>query len=379
MVEQGVAAYGASGRNAGMLSETVDHSHGLAIQHFGLDGGAAAGGAGRDATSPELIGVHRGAGHRLRLGADRPADGGAHRGAQVEEGAAERRARASASGIDSFRALRRPTPSGRRCTRRCIGARWRCGAEGSSIPRGSPMGSGARRSGWAYGCTSGPRSNVAGRARRRRVAPRQRDRAPARRRSCSRPAPTPIICCPRITRRFIPLYDYILVSEPLTSAQWETIGWKQAAGDHRRADLLQLLSADRRRPGALGHQRGHLLPAATGWTRPAITRRTTTQTLRASWRRHFPALADLEWPYAWGGPICSTTRLTPFFGRALGGRACYGLGYTGHGLGSTRIAGRILAHMVLDRPSDLLDLPLVTGSGPSPIRRNRCAAGRSAR
>ncbi|MEP7175400.1 MAG: FAD-dependent oxidoreductase, partial [Gemmatimonadales bacterium] len=35
VVEQGVAAYGASGRNAGMLSETVDHSHGLAIEHFG--------------------------------------------------------------------------------------------------------------------------------------------------------------------------------------------------------------------------------------------------------------------------------------------------------------------------------------------------------
>ncbi|MFI5210036.1 MAG: NAD(P)/FAD-dependent oxidoreductase, partial [Gemmatimonadales bacterium] len=36
VVEQGVAAYGGSGRNAGMLSETVDHGHGLAIQHFGL-------------------------------------------------------------------------------------------------------------------------------------------------------------------------------------------------------------------------------------------------------------------------------------------------------------------------------------------------------
>src|SRR5882672_5071330 len=35
VVEQGTAAYGASGRNAGMLSETVDHGHGLAIQHFG--------------------------------------------------------------------------------------------------------------------------------------------------------------------------------------------------------------------------------------------------------------------------------------------------------------------------------------------------------
>ena len=37
VVEQGLAAYGASGRNAGMLSETVDHGHGLAIEHFGED------------------------------------------------------------------------------------------------------------------------------------------------------------------------------------------------------------------------------------------------------------------------------------------------------------------------------------------------------
>ena len=51
--------------------------------------------------------------------------------------------------------------------------------------------------------------------------------------------------------------------------------------------------------------------------------------------------------------------MTPFFGRALGGRATYGLGYTGHGLGTTRLAGRILAHMALDRPSELLDLALV--------------------
>src|SRR5262249_21679096 len=35
VVEQGLAAHGASGRNAGMLSATVDHGHGLAIEHFG--------------------------------------------------------------------------------------------------------------------------------------------------------------------------------------------------------------------------------------------------------------------------------------------------------------------------------------------------------
>ena len=37
----------------------------------------------------------------------------------------------------------------------------------------------------------------------------------------------------------------------------------------------------------------------------------------------------------------------------------YGLGFTGHGLGTTRIAGRILAHLALERSSELLDLALV--------------------
>ena len=51
----------------------------------------------------------------------------------------------------------------------------------------------------------------------------------------------------------------------------------------------------------------------------------------------------------------------------------YGLGYTGHGLGTTRIAGRILAHLALDRPSELLDLALVQSKPfpypPEPLRR----------
>ena len=52
--------------------------------------------------------------------------------------------------------------------------------------------------------------------------------------------------------------------------------------------------------------------------------------------------------------------MTPFFGHAHGGRVLYGLGFTGHGVGSTRIAGRILAHLALERSSELLQLSLVT-------------------
>ena len=65
--------------------------------------------------------------------------------------------------------------------------------------------------------------------------------------------------------------------------------------------------------------------------------------------------------------------MTPFFGKALGGRLVYGLGFTGHGLGTTHLAGKVLAHLALARPSPLLDLTLVRRKPfpypPEPARR----------
>ena len=100
--------------------------------------------------------------------------------------------------------------------------------------------------------------------------------------------------------------------------------------------------------------------------------------LRRSFAWHFPEVGDLAFPYAWGGAICATTRFTPFFGSALGGRVHYGLGYTGHGLGSTHLAGKLLAHLALDRKSPLFDLSLVRRPPfpilPSPSARSRPSA-----
>src|SRR5207245_3546731 len=81
--------------------------------------------------------------------------------------------------------------------------------------------------------------------------------------------------------------------------------------------------------------------------------------LRHSYRRPSPPPAEVEFPYAWGGPICSTTRFTPFFGSARRGRILYGLGYTGHGIAFAHLAGQILAHMALGRPTPLTDLKMV--------------------
>ena len=86
----------------------------------------------------------------------------------------------------------------------------------------------------------------------------------------------------------------------------------------------------------------------------------------------------MRFPFRWGGPIAATTRFTPFFGALHSGRLLYGLGYTGHGVGTTRVAGRLLAHLALERRSELAELALVRKPPfpypPEPLRRWSIAA-----
>jgi glycine/D-amino acid oxidase-like deaminating enzyme len=176
---------------------------------------------------------------------------------------------------------------------------------------------------------------------------------------------------PQLLRRYIPLYDYVLVSEPLTGQQLASIGWRnrRAVIDGRTFFNYYRLTTDNRilwgtseakyyPPNRVDESCDHSQPHYDA--------------LRKSFQRHFPQLADLKWEYAWGGPIASTSRLTPFFGTAARDRIHYGLGYTGLGLANSRLAGKILAHMVLNRPSELLDLAIVKKSPlpfpPEPLR-----------
>jgi len=164
---------------------------------------------------------------------------------------------------------------------------------------------------------------------------------------------------PRLLHRFIPLYDYILVSDPVPPGQLATIGWSRRQGvtDGRTFFNYYRLTRDNRilwGTSEASYYRGNSVGPAHDHSLEHY------RNLEAGFHRHFPQFGPIPFSYAWGGPIASTTRMTPFFGSLLGGRVIYGLGYTGHGLGSTRLAGTILAHLALERPSDLTRLPLVT-------------------
>ncbi len=354
VVEQGMAAWGASGRNAGMLAETIDHTHGLAIQHFGRAEAARLAVLGEQ-NARELTDFIR----DRDLRCDYEPTGrfmASFTEAHLVE--AQRNVDIARSlGIDSHRLLSREEMQAEVHSPLYLGG---LEVRGGGIMDPARFTDGLRREAERLGVRvyertrvdrlvedgAGVRLDANGTALR------------ARRAVLATSAYTHHLL-PRVRHRFIPLYDYIMVSEPLTPAQWEAIGWRGRQGitDGRTFFNYYRPTADGRvlwGTSEATYYRGNRVDEACDHSQRH------SDALRASWRRTFPQVADLEWPYAWGGPICSTTRLTPFFGRALGARAWYGLGFTGHGLGSTRLAGRILAHLVLERPSDLLSLSLVT-------------------
>ncbi len=366
VVEQGIAAWGASGRNAGMLAETIDHTHGLAIQHFGEAEAARLATLG-ERNVRELVGFLR----------DRDIQcdyqpSGRFMASFTEAHLVEARRNLDVArrlGIDSHRLLSREELQAEVHSPLYIGG---LEVRGGGILDPARMTDGLRREAEKLGVRVYERTRVeslqeAGSG----VLLRANGTTLQARRAVLATSAYTHHLLPAVRHRFIPLYDYIMVSEPLTPSQWESIGWKGRQGitDGRTFFNYYRPTADGRvlwGTSQAAYYRGNRVDPSCDHS-PAHY-----QSLRASWRRTFPQLADLEWPYAWGGPICSTTRLTPFFGRALGGRAWYGLGYTGHGLGSTRLAGRILAHLVLERPSDLLSLSLVTRKPmpypPEPLR-----------
>jgi glycine/D-amino acid oxidase-like deaminating enzyme len=295
VLEQGVAGYGGSGRNGGIVSASIDHSHALAIAHFGRTEAERLARLGLQnvnelavfasdcdfertgqllvALTPTQVDECR---HSVAIACDLGLEG--HRFLSVDEMCAEinsplyRGASFAPGGgvIDPIKLVDKLTRGVRLFERTKVR-----GAGGGVVQ--------------VEGGTVTARKVV--------LATNAYSH----------------LLFPQLARRFIPLYDYILVSEPLTEAQRLAIGWRNRQGvtDGRTFFNYYRLTADGRilwgtseamyyPPNRVDESCDHSEPHYA--------------MLRESFRRHFPQLADLAFPFAWGGPIASTTRLTPFFG-----------------------------------------------------------------
>jgi glycine/D-amino acid oxidase-like deaminating enzyme len=172
---------------------------------------------------------------------------------------------------------------------------------------------------------------------------------------------------PECRRTLVPLYSYIVLTEPLNAAQWESIGWKGRQGLEDKRTYIHYF-----RPTADGRilMGGEDAPYYYGSSlRPQQDRNPHVfALLRRDLKAIYPQLDRLRFTHQWGGPIGLTARFVPAFGTLLGGRVHYGFGYCGHGVAPTHLGGQIVRDLVLDRQSELRELCFV-GAKPIPYPR----------
>lgn len=174
-----------------------------------------------------------------------------------------------------------------------------------------------------------------------------------------------------IRRRIVPVYDYVLATEPLTDAQMERIGWcnRQGVSDATNLFHYYRMTEDRRiiwgGYDAVYHFGGRISPSLEQ-SGP------THLTLARHFQETFPQLADVRFSHRWAGVIDTSSRFAVSFGTALGGRVAYAVGYTGLGVGATRFGARVCLDMLYHPDSELLELELVRKAPlpfpPEPLR-----------
>ena len=143
----------------------------------------------------------------------------------------------------------------------------------------------------------------------------------------------------------VPVYDYALMTEPLSQEQLEAIGWtnRQGIGDMANQFHYYRITQDNRilfgGYDALyfwGRRvdEGHEYQPET-WERLASHFFTT-----------FPQLEGLKFTHKWAGPIDSSTQFCAFFGTARKDRVAYAAGFTGLGVGATAFAADVLLDLL---------------------------------
>ena len=181
-------------------------------------------------------------------------------------------------------------------------------------------------------------------------------------------APSPV---KRLRKYIVPVYDYVLMTEPLTAAQSGALGWKrrQGIGTTGNQFLYYRRTADDRilfgGYDAVYHY-GNAMGAALE-QRPA-----TFELLSTQFARTFPMLEDLRFTHAWAGAIDTCSRFCAFFDRSFDGRVASAAGYTGLGVGASRFGARVALDLVSGAETDLTRLRFVRSKPipfpPEPVR-----------
>ncbi|RLQ21830.1 FAD-dependent oxidoreductase [Seongchinamella sediminis] len=171
---------------------------------------------------------------------------------------------------------------------------------------------------------------------------------------------------PRTAGRIMPINNYMLATEPLA----EELARRLIRDDTSMSDSLFVidywkLSADNRLLFGGGESYSRRFPADIG------------SFVRKYMLRIYPELANTRIDYGWGGTLAITLNRMPDFGR-LSSSVFYAHGYSGHGVPTATLAGKLLAEVIAgsaERFDIMASVPSKTFPGGTLLRWPGLVAG----
>jgi glycine/D-amino acid oxidase-like deaminating enzyme len=172
-------------------------------------------------------------------------------------------------------------------------------------------------------------------------------------------------------RTMVPVYSLIIATEPLPEHVWEQIGLRrrETFTDHRHLIIYGQRTADDRLVfggrGAPYHFGSRIRPSYDRDERVFAALHETLLDL-------FPVLRETRITHRWGGALGIARDWTASVGLDRSTGLGWAGGYVGDGVGTTNLAGRTLADLVLGHDTELTRLPWVGHTSrrwePEPLR-----------
>ena len=162
---------------------------------------------------------------------------------------------------------------------------------------------------------------------------------------------------PQLHRAIMPVYSLIVLTEPLSDAQWSQIGWqnRESIGSNKyTVDYLKRTADGRILFGSRGAPYLFGSKITDGQDRHEPTHEHARRAV-VDW---FPSLEGIGFTHAWGGPLGMPRDWMPGVQFDAASRIGTARGYTGQGVATTNLAGRILAHLILGKQTGIEALPM---------------------
>jgi glycine/D-amino acid oxidase-like deaminating enzyme len=145
----------------------------------------------------------------------------------------------------------------------------------------------------------------------------------------------------RLRKYVVPVYDHVLVTEPLSDDQWAGLGWPERQGVTDAGNQFHYYRplADGRILWG-GYDAIYYYGSSTAAAREQ--RDASHRLLAQHFTETFPQLAGVRFTHRWAGLIDTSSRFVPYVGVDRSGSVGHAIGFTGLGVAYSRFAAGAL-------------------------------------